>query len=137
MCCFEIKIRHESLKLHKSSDLILIGSIETSFVWPSQPAPLFLRNFLDCTTGADVCVLCTKWYIGYGVEGFEPLQIQSVGFSLLDLVECTLYITWASMIKVAFFRKCDVFFKSPNLPKKIFQITLLNLKFNLPIAVNN
>ena len=41
------------------------------------------------------------------------------------------------MIKVAFFRKCDVFFKSPNLPKKIFQITLLNLKFNLPIAVNN
>ena len=31
-----------------------------------------------------------------------------------------------------FFRKCDVFFKSPNLQKKIFQKTILNLKFKIP-----
>ena len=33
---------------------------------------------------------------------------------------------------MAFFRKCCVFFKSPNLPKKLFQITILNLKFKFP-----
>ena len=31
-----------------------------------------------------------------------------------------------------FFRKCDVFFKSPYLQKKIFQKTILNLKFKVP-----
>ena len=31
-----------------------------------------------------------------------------------------------------FFRKCDSFFKSPNLQKKIFQKTILNLKFKFP-----
>ena len=32
-------------------------------------------------------------------------------------------------VKVAFFRKSDVFFNFPNLQKKIFQKTILNLKF--------
>ena len=36
------------------------------------------------------------------------------------------------LIKVAFFRKFDSFFKSPNLPKKIFQKTILDLKFKIP-----
>ena len=36
------------------------------------------------------------------------------------------------LLKVSFFRKCDVFFKSP---KKIFQITILNLKYNF--SANN
>ena len=36
------------------------------------------------------------------------------------------------LLKVAFFRKCDVFFKSPNLQKKIFQKTILSLKFKIP-----
>ena len=36
------------------------------------------------------------------------------------------------LLKVAFFRKCDSFFKSPNLLKKIFQKTILNLKFKIP-----
>ena len=36
------------------------------------------------------------------------------------------------MLKVAFFRKCDSFFKSPNLKKKIFQKTILSLKFKFP-----
>ena len=31
-----------------------------------------------------------------------------------------------------FFRKCDSFFRSPNLEKKIFQKTILNLKFKIP-----
>ena len=31
-----------------------------------------------------------------------------------------------------FFRKCNLFFKSPNLPKKIFQKTILDLKFKIP-----
>ena len=31
--------------------------------------------------------------------------------------------------KGVFFRKCDVFFKSPNFQKNIFQKTILNLKF--------
>ena len=31
-----------------------------------------------------------------------------------------------------FFRKCNSFFKSPNLPKKIFQKTILSLKFKIP-----
>ena len=35
-------------------------------------------------------------------------------------------------LKVAFFRKCDSFFRSPNLEKKIFQKTNLNLKFKIP-----
>ena len=35
-------------------------------------------------------------------------------------------------LKVAFFRKFDSFFKSPNLQEKIFQKTTLNLKFKLP-----
>ena len=43
---------------------------------------------------------------------------------------------WLHLLKVAFFRKCDSFFKSPNLQTKLFKITSLNLKF-LPIAVNN
>jgi hypothetical protein len=37
-----------------------------------------------------------------------------------------------NLLNVAFFRKCDSFFKSPNLQKKIFQKTILNLKFKLP-----
>ena len=36
------------------------------------------------------------------------------------------------LLKVAFFRKCDSFFRSPNLEKKIFQKTILNLKFKIP-----
>ena len=35
-------------------------------------------------------------------------------------------------LKVAFFRKCDSFFRSPNLEKKIFQKTNLNLNFKIP-----
>ena len=35
-------------------------------------------------------------------------------------------------LKVAFFRKFDSFFKSPNLQEKIFQKTTLNLKFKFP-----
>ena len=31
-----------------------------------------------------------------------------------------------------FFRKCDSFFKSPNLLAEIFQKTILNLKFKTP-----
>ena len=38
----------------------------------------------------------------------------------------------AAVAKVFFFRKCDVFFKFPNLQKKKFQITILNLKFKFP-----
>ena len=34
--------------------------------------------------------------------------------------------------KGVFFRKCDVFFKSPNLQKNIFQKTILSLKFKFP-----
>ena len=39
-----------------------------------------------------------------------------------------------SILKVAFFRKCDVFFKSPNRKKKYSksEITILNLKFKFP-----
>ena len=37
--------------------------------------------------------------------------------------------------KGVFFRKCDSFFKSPILPKKIFQKTILNLKYK--ISANN
>ena len=33
------------------------------------------------------------------------------------------------VLKVAFFRKCDSFFRSPNLKKNIFQKTILSLKF--------
>ena len=33
------------------------------------------------------------------------------------------------VLKVVFFRKWDSFFKSPNLKKKLFQITILSLKF--------
>ena len=32
-------------------------------------------------------------------------------------------------VKVAFFRKCDAFFRSPNLQKKIFRKAFLSLKF--------
>ena len=31
-----------------------------------------------------------------------------------------------------FFRKWDSFFKSPNLPKKLFQKTIVSLKFEIP-----
>ena len=38
-----------------------------------------------------------------------------------------------SSLKVFFFRKCDSFFRSPNLKKKkIFQKTILSLKFKFP-----
>ena len=44
-----------------------------------------------------------------------------------------IYKTEASL-KVAFFRKCDVFFKSPNLEKKKYskKLHILNLKFKFP-----
>ena len=38
-------------------------------------------------------------------------------------------------LKVAFFRKCDSYFRSPDLKKKIFQKTILNLK--LKISAHN
>ena len=36
------------------------------------------------------------------------------------------------VLKVTFFRKCDSFFRSPNLQRKIFQISILSLKFKFP-----
>ena len=36
------------------------------------------------------------------------------------------------LLKVAFFQKWDSFFKSPNLQNKLLQITILNLKFEIP-----
>ena len=38
---------------------------------------------------------------------------------------------WATK-GVFFFRKCDLFFTSPNLKKKIFQKAILSLKFKFP-----
>ena len=42
-------------------------------------------------------------------------------------------LSYCTVLKVAFFRKCGSFFKSPNLQKKIFQKTILNLKFKIPV----
>ena len=40
-------------------------------------------------------------------------------------------------LKVPFFRKWDSFFKSPNLPKKLFQkTTILSLKFEIPAHIS-
>ena len=41
-------------------------------------------------------------------------------------------ITFCHDTKGGFFRKCDSFFRSPNLEKKIFQKAILNLKFKIP-----
>ena len=39
-------------------------------------------------------------------------------------------------LKVPFFRKWDSFFKSPNLPKKLFQKTILSLKFEISTRIS-
>ena len=39
-------------------------------------------------------------------------------------------------LKVPFFRKSDSFSKSPNVPKKLFQKTILSLKFEIPAHIS-
>ena len=40
----------------------------------------------------------------------------------------------AKCLRCLFFRECDSFFKSPNLKKKIFQKTILSLKFKFRVV---
>ena len=44
--------------------------------------------------------------------------------------------SFQALLKVPFFRMWDSFFKSPNLPKKLFQKTILSLKFEIPAHIS-
>ena len=53
-------------------------------------------------------------------------------WQLIQMRPCTRPCVYFHQLKVAFFRKYDEFFKSPNLQKKYSKKTILNLKFKIP-----
>ena len=61
----------------------------------------------------------------------HPRKMKALTDLLVTLPLSSMFF-FSDLLKVAFFRKCDSFFKSPNLQKKIFQKTILNLKFKIP-----
>ena len=91
-----------------------------------------------------------RWYLTIHVWRSRKTLLQSVGFVLFCFLSwvhlkpcCTAFVSTVCLkadgkdfhgtnLKVAFFRKCYMFFKSPNLQKWLFQITILKLKFEFP-----
>ena len=61
----------------------------------------------------------------------HPRKMKALTDLLVTLPLSSMFF-FSDLLKVAFFRKCDSFFKSPNLQKKIFQKTILSLKFKFP-----
>ena len=71
------------------------------------------------------------------VTFFEKLSDHSETFFTVQYIEI-----WMDkkhfgslLLKVPFFRMWDSFFKSPNLPKILFQRTILSLKFVIPAHI--
>ena len=62
----------------------------------------------------------------------ELISITMKWYQLSNLQEVIHIHIFLNCLKVAFFRKCDSFFRSPNLKKKYSKKTILSLKFKFP-----
>ena len=72
-------------------------------------------------------------------ENFKSLQVKKLYSRCRfdDIIQQDTYL-YTLVLKVAFFRKCDVFFKSPNLQKKYSKSLSWTWNLNFPpIRVNN
>jgi hypothetical protein len=71
-----------------------------------------------------------------GVPFFHSSSHSIMLCSCLQQLQYLLYVICTlKLLKVAFFRECNLFFRSPNLKKKVFQKTILSLKFKF--SANN
>ena len=97
--------------LPRFSDLYNIGVFFTKFIWSGIRACIS-----TCRLIINVLHLFRKKEASFGYKNVVDVYVTTIKVAL----------------KVAFFRKCDSFFRSPNLKKKIFLKTILSLKFKFP-----
>ena len=113
--------------------------------WRKLPINYHLKEFFKIDFSITICVshfshninipLCTLIYLAL-IHFILCTRLTACTLSLIGVLKLSpnfcRFSNFVSILKVAF-RKCNSFFKSPNLQKKFFQITILSLKFEFVV----